>query len=363
MAVLDGLSPKRRDAKNATPVWQVEVRINVARHYPPLTAALRFCRLRDGEVTMKRHRGYVPGLFVLLLSCPAFGQGLIAFSGNFGGTPDGGFQGTATFHVPLISPRPVVNAPYAGQQVHESVQTLADGTHITRQMMGASPMTYRDSQGRVRMEQQFGGGGGVLKNVPTLVQISDPVSGYAYIMDDVNRVAHRVALPAAGQRTSAALGRRPNTVPTTATAGAGGGGGSVRMGVLSGTIGPPAEGQANRPAAARVRANIAPDQISTESLGTQTVDGVQAQGTRVTRVIPTGAQGNDAPITITTDNWYSPELQLTLLTVTTDPRSGVQTTKYNNFSQAEPDPGLFVVPAGYATVDETNDFTIRWGQQ
>ena len=47
---------------------------------------------------MKRLRGYVPGLFVLLLSYPAFGQGLIAFSGNFGGAPDGGFQGTATFH-------------------------------------------------------------------------------------------------------------------------------------------------------------------------------------------------------------------------------------------------------------------------
>jgi hypothetical protein len=317
---------------------------------------------------MKRLRGYVPGLFVLLLSLPAFGQGLIAFSGNGGGAPDGGFQGTATFRLPLMSSPKVINAPYAGQQVHETVQTLADGTHITRQMMGPVSMTYRDSQGRVRMEQPFGGGSGVLKNAPTLVQITDPVSGYAYIMDDVNRVAHRVALPPAGQRQSAALGRRLNTVPTTATAAAtaagGGGGGSVRMGVFSGMIGPPAEDQANRPAAAaRVRANITPPQISTESLGTQTIDGVQAQGTRITRVIPAGAQGNDAPITITTDNWYSPELQLTLLTVTTDPRSGVQTTKYNNFSQAEPDPALFMVPSGYSVVDETSDFTIRWGQQ
>jgi len=316
---------------------------------------------------MKRLIGYVPGLFVLLLSFPAFGQGLIAFSGNGGGTPDGGFQGTATFHVPLMSSPRVINAPYSGQQAHETVQTLADGTHITRQMMGPSAMTYRDSQGRVRTEQQFGGGIGNLKNVPTLVQIDDPVSGFAYIMDDVNRVAHRVALVPAGQRTSAALGRRPNTAPTTTTTTAGGGGGgggsSVRMGVLSGTIGPPAEGQANRPAGVGVRANITPDQISTESLGTQTVDGVQAQGTRITRVIPTGAQGNDAPITITTDNWHSADLQLTLLTVTTDPRSGVQTTKYNNFSQAEPDPALFMVPSGYSIVDEASDFTITWGRQ
>jgi hypothetical protein len=308
---------------------------------------------------MKRLRGYIPGLFVLLLSFPAFGQGLIAFSGNFGGTPDGGFQGTATFRLPMPSPRPVVNAPYSGQQVHESVQTLADGTHITRQTPGAFPVTYRDSQGRVRMERSFVLGNSNLKNVPTLVEINDPVSGYTYIMDDVNRVAHRIALAAAGQRPSAALARRTNPAPAAA---GGGGGDSVRMGVLGGTIGPPAGIQADRPAAA-VRPHITPPQISTESLGTQTIDGVLVQGTRMTRVIPAGAEGNDAPITVTTDNWHSQELQLTLLTVTTDPRSGVQTNKYANFSQAEPDPALFMVPSGYSIVDETSDFTIAWGRQ
>ena len=223
--------------------------------------------------------------------------------------------------------------------------------------MGPVPMTYRDSQGRVRTEQKFGGGN--LSNVPTLVQINDPVSGYVYIMDDVTRVAHRIALAPTGQRPAAAMARPANSAPTTA---GGGGGGSVRMGVLGGMIGAPAQIQANRPAAAP-RPNITPQQTSTESLGTQSIDGVVAQGTRITRVIPTGAQGNDGPITITTDSWNSPDLHLTLLTVTTDPRSGVQTTRYSNFSRAEPDPALFLVPGGYSIVDETGSFTIKWGEQ
>jgi hypothetical protein len=228
------------------------------------------------------------------------------------------------------------------------------------------------------MEQSFLTGNTSLKNVPTLVQINDPASGYAYIMDDVTRVAHRIALPPAGQRPTANMVRRPNTAaaagigggggapspaPTTAMAagvGDGGRGGSVRMGVLSGMIGPPSQIPANRQAPGR---EVGQPQTSTESLGTQTIDGVLTQGTRMTHVIPTGTVGNDGPITTTTDTWYSPDLQLTLLTVTTDPRSGVQTMKYANFSRAEPDPSLFLVPSGYSIVDETASFTIKWGQQ
>jgi hypothetical protein len=332
---------------------------------------------------MKRQRASVPGLFVLLLSCPAFGQGLIAFSGGSSAGPNGVFQGTATFQVPMPPFSILINAPYAGQETNESVQTLADGTHITNQRTGAFAMTYRDSQGRVRMERSFAMGNTNMKNVPTLVQINDPASGYIYIMDDVTRVAHRIALASAGQRpTAAAMARRANAAAVAAgtggvaggmpgpapisavaaDAGGSGGGGSVRMGVLGETIGAPSGIQANRPAGV-LRPNITPPQTSTESLGTQTIDGVLTQGTRITRVIPTGTVGNDGPITMTTDTWYSPDLHLTLLTVTTDPRSGVQTTKYSNFSHGEPDPSLFVVPSGYSIVDETASFTIKWGEQ
>ena len=105
---------------------------------------------------MKRHSVYVVGL-ILLLALSAFGQGLISFSGSSGGGRDGTFQGNATFRLPMF-PQPVLtNAPYSGEQVSESSQTLADGTHITRPMMGPQQKTWRDSQGRVRTERQMFG--------------------------------------------------------------------------------------------------------------------------------------------------------------------------------------------------------------
>ena len=63
-----------------------------------------------------------------------------------------------------------------------------------------------------------------------------------------------------------------------------------------------------------------------------------------TTVIPTGAQGNDGPITITRESWYSPELNMIIRTVSNDPRSGTQTTGIANLSRNDPDPSLFMVP-------------------
>jgi len=94
------------------------------------------------------------------------------------------------------------------------------------------------------------------------------------------------------------------------------------------------------------------------------MDGVLVQGTRVITVTPAGYAGNDGPITTTRDVWYSAELHLNVLTVTTDPRQGVTTSKIANLSTHEPDPALFFVPMDYTVVDETgSSFTIRWGEQ
>jgi len=255
---------------------------------------------------------------IFLLFC-AFSAGaqlpMIAFSGGGGGTRSGGFQGNATFHLPLPPVRTQVSAPYSGQQSQQVVQTLADGTHVTR-TAPPGQKAWRDSQGRVRMERTFLAGNNKLTGVPTLVEIVDPAAGYAYIMDDVTRVVHRVkitilpALPA--QPTLPAPQGGPST---------------------------------------------------TQSLGQQIVDGVMATGTRTTTTIPPGPQ-NDGPITVTQDVWYSPDLHLIVQMVTTDPRSGVSTNEIANLSTIEPDPSLFAAPTDYAMVDETGSaFTITWGGQ
>jgi hypothetical protein len=68
--------------------------------------------------------------------------------------------------------------------------------------------------------------------------------------------------------------------------------------------------------------------MSTEDLGTQTIDGPLVYGTRRTTVIPAGGrEGNDRPMTTTSDNWYSKDLQLTVLTTNFNPASGTSTNK------------------------------------
>jgi hypothetical protein len=61
------------------------------------------------------------------------------------------------------------------------------------------------------------------------------------------------------------------------------------------------------PDAARSSAMAAEVQKNTtsQSLGTQTINGVSAQGTRTTRTIPAGEMGNEKPIVIVTERWYS----------------------------------------------------------
>ena len=96
-------------------------------------------------------------------------------------------------------------------------------------------------------------------------------------------------------------------------------------------------------------------------LGTQTIEGIEAFGTRTNSVIPDGLRGG-APLTLTQEQWFAPELQLTILTVQTNALEGtVKTMKIENLSRIEPDPALFYVPADYTVADEKQTFTIQWG--
>jgi hypothetical protein len=132
-----------------------------------------------------------------------------------------------------------------------------------------------------------------------------------------------------------------------AVGGVGGGGGSAGGG-----------GGANRPN------TMERPQMSTEDLGTQLIDGVQVYGTRRTTVIPAGGrEGNDRPMTTTSESWYSKDLRLTVLSTNFNPASGTSTNKIANLSTSEPDPALFMVPTDYTIVDETESFTITWGEK
>ncbi|MBV9742118.1 MAG: PDZ domain-containing protein [Acidobacteriia bacterium] len=90
--------------------------------------------------------------------------------------------------------------------------------------------------------------------------------------------------------------------------------------------------------------------VKTESLGQQTIGGVNATGTRMTSTIEAGEIGNDRPIQNVMERWYSPELQTDLKRVRSDPRTGTETFELSNISRTEPSPDLFQVPPGYQMV-------------
>jgi len=91
--------------------------------------------------------------------------------------------------------------------------------------------------------------------------------------------------------------------------------------------------------------------VKRESLGSQAIEGIQAQGTRITRTIPAGQIGNENPIQMVTESWYSPELQMVIMRKTSDPRHGETVTQMTNISRGEPAATMFQVPVDYK-VDE-----------
>jgi hypothetical protein len=257
-------------------------------------------------------------------------------------------SGIMHFGPPAFAMRPITGAPYSGEQVNETVQTLVDGTHITQTMPATK--VYRDSSGRTRTERQMfkgpvGFGPGV-PNAPTIIEIIDPVAQSRYTLDSQNKVAHRQELGAS----------RPGTIWAT-TGGGGGGSGSATY-AINGLL-----GAAPTPNASGKMIDPARPQMTTEKLESQTIEGVLVEGMRNTMTWPVGAQGNDRPITRTEESWMSPELKVVILHQTNDPRSGEQTQKLTNIDRSEPDPSLFQPPPDYTIVDEKADFSIKWGSQ
>jgi hypothetical protein len=232
--------------------------------------------------------------------------------------------------------KPMTGAPYSAQQVMEHVQTLADGTHITQTTQ--QTMLYRDSEGRTRTEHTFTPpNGAVMAAGPSFVEITDPAAGYRYFLDQHNHVARRQAWRPVGDRGRQAPAR---IVPA-----------PVQPLAPSMTV-----NQSQAVGAASQRPH---PEMAHESLGTQLIEGINANGTRLTITYPEGLIGNDRPITTVSETWMSPELGMIILSKTSDPRSGESTTKLTNISRTEPDPALFQIPADYSVVDEPAPVPLR----
>jgi TonB family protein len=90
-----------------------------------------------------------------------------------------------------------------------------------------------------------------------------------------------------------------------------------------------------------------------EDLGGDTLEGLPVRGVRLSQTYAPGTVGNDRPLTVVVEYWYSEELRINLLTKRTDPRFGVQTVCLTQLVRQEPDASLFAVSDDYKLVNES----------
>jgi hypothetical protein len=260
-----------------------------------------------------------------------------------------------------VESRITKNAPYSAEAVTESVQALADGNRIVTK---STTRIFRDSEGRTRREQLNPAGTDAVT-----INISDPIAGTTYVLDPATHMAFRNGLiftTASGQMEVGSLAPGGRGVMTMTRAPEGGGGAVV---VREAGQKEAAEGQAVATAKATsefyarsagsggggfIAEGVLPAKIgepigktTREELGQQTIEGVTAVGTRSTTEIAAGAIGNEQPIKVVSEQWYSSDLQVLVLTKHNDPRVGETVYRLVGIVRAEPARSLFELPPDY----------------
>jgi hypothetical protein len=253
----------------------------------------------------------------------------------------------------------VKGAPYSAEAVTESIQTLSDGNRIVNKI---TSMVYRDSEGRTRREQTLKGLGSLGTSDEPLqtIFINDPVTGVTYSLDSRSHMALKGAPFTFEFSTPGTTGPQGQTFEFKVAPGAAPPQAGIRvpgpeMKQFTFRTEDPGIGIGTGGGAMvfRTRGNNA-NEVK-EQLGKQIIEGVEAEGTRTTITIPAGEIGNERAIEIVSERWYSPELQLVVMTRHSDPRLGETTYKLTNINRTEQPKSLFEVPAGY-TVKEGPHF-------
>jgi hypothetical protein len=281
----------------------------------------------------------------------------------------------------------VTGAPFSATETSTLTETLANGTHIVRKQEAS---TARDSAGRTRREQNLSSiGPWSTGENKSLVFINDPVAKAHYVLEPDGQTA-----------VKSTLGSGPGNLAFVTSDGGFGGPGDQPVAIARGSVNSDAVGGArptviasvpmappppppgaeiatfsrmdssapgagamilrdsvdasggNGPAFGSHQLSVvSADFTSVETLPSQVIEGVKAEGKRTTTRIPAGTIGNDQDIFITSEVWYSPELQTVVLLKRNDPRVGESVTSLTNIQRNEPDPSLFQVPAGYTVRD------------
>ncbi len=237
---------------------------------------------------------------------------------------------------------PVKGQPYSADVTTETIQTLSDGNRIRRKN---TAVIYRDSEGRTRREETIAAMGPWTTREPqTMIFINDPVIGAHYILNPDGQSGHRIPTPKLADHI-----RLPSTEPAPearnryAQVGARGDISASGVAVIAG---------------ATPLGNIKPP--DKEDLGTRSIEGMEAVGTKFTTILSAEQMGADRDIEITFERWHSPELGIDVLTIRNDPRSGETTYRLTNINRTEPLPNLFEPPPDFSiNTNQGGDVRIR----
>jgi hypothetical protein len=250
---------------------------------------------------------------------------------------------------------PVQGAPYSATITNESVQTLADGNRIVQSTSGT---IARDSLGRTRHDATLPPIGNMsAANAPHLIFIQDPVAHTSYTLNLSDKTAQKNQTPPpmpSSRSTEGGSGTFSMQFDTSGPMG----GGTPGIAIAEGTM----TSIALPPPMMSVQSDLPPSdhpQVSTEDLGSQTMEGIVVTGVRTTHTIPAGQMGNEKPIVIVTEVWISPDLKTIISSKRSDPRMGEQTFRLTNLVRAEPSASLFSVPADFKVVDGPQHFIYR----
>ena len=225
----------------------------------------------------------------------------------------------------------VTGKPFSATETRRTVQPLANGAKIEH---SDSNLFYRDDQGRTRAEQTVDG--------RAIIVIMDPVAKSVIVLNRDQKTAKRVAIPGSAQQGSVSVAN-----------------GGVTM-LFGATILSPQSIDAHASQSTKVEVRVAQipksgsaGRHNTEDLGSQYVNGVLAQGTRDTLIIPAGSIGNDRDLQVVDEHWFSADLQTLVKSLNSDPRFGETTYQLTNIVRASQDLNLFQIPTDYTVTEET----------
>ena len=259
-----------------------------------------------------------------------------------------------TEFIAASSTKVVKGAPFSAEGISESVQVLPDGNRITR---STTTKMYRDGEGRFRRE----GVGSTSSDEATIygkilsaygfqdtISIYDPVEAVRYILTPSTKSARR--FNSQNIRTEGAVIVNGQSMSE-----------AVKIQTeLKAALAQKANAQNAPNTSVVVLGNVAQSYGAgkAESLGTKTIEGVEAEGTRTVTTIAAGSIGNEKPIEVVYERWYSKELDLIVYSRHYDPRFGEQTYRLTNINRSEPDRSLFTVPSDYKVVVDESKFNI-----